>query len=369
MQRTIFKTLLACFLAQSSQAVNVTKNSYELVKNYSGLNFFDSFNFFSGADPTQSFVKYVDLNTANNTGLAGFASSEDFQNVIYLGVDWWNITPAGRPSTRIESKDTFSQAMWIADIKHMPGGICGSWPAYWLLGTGQDWPKAGEIDIMEGINKQTANKMVLHADSGVTVSNVTATSYSQSNITQMRGTLSSLDCSLDSAGTTGCVAEGSPGSFGSGFNENGGGIVVTEFTGTSISIWNFARDEVPADISAGMPCRDDWRAPDAYFTTPKDNFAQHFVNMKIIFNTALCGNWINPLWSSSECASLAPTCNEYVANNPQAFQDAYWLIGGIQVYQTSSSDPVPTAGPARQHSYYRRARGRYHRHGQYGRLS
>ncbi|KAL2408930.1 putative endo-1,3(4)-beta-glucanase [Exophiala dermatitidis] len=353
MTSNIVLPLLVSAILRVSNAQEASTTSYQLVKKYTGQNFFDNFAFFSDRDPTNGFVKYVDLETANQTGLAGFASSDSFDNAIYLGVDWWslNVTPDGRPSTRVESKDTFNHSLWIADIKHMPGGICGSWPAYWLLGEGARWPQAGEIDIMEGINKQTVNKMVLHADTGVSIFNVTGAT--SSNQTQMRGTLSSLDCSLDTAGSTGCVAEGSWNDFGTDYNAAGGSVLATEFTSDAIRIWNFQRGSVPSDIAAGSPdpeaAADSWGPPDAMFVSSGNGtFDEHFFNLKIIFNTALCGDWIDKTWNTSECASVAPTCQDYVTNNPAVFKDAYWAIGGVQVYQqadpscTGMSTPLPS---------------------------
>lgn len=339
------KMLVALLVSAATKTTNAHEaatTNYHLVKNYTGQAFFDNFEFFSDRDPTNGFVSYVDLETANRTGLAGLASSKSFDNAVYLGVDWWslNVTPVGRPSTRVESKDTFNHSLWVADIKHMPGGICGSWPAFWLLGTGARWPQAGEIDIMEGINRQRVNKMVLHADSGVRVYNVTG--QTQSNKTQMRGTMSSLDCSLDTAGDSGCVAEGSWNDFGTEYNAAGGSVMATEFTTDGINIWNFERGSVPVDIVSGQPNPQDssasWGPPDAMFeSSGNDTFDEHFFNLKIIFNTALCGDWIERTWNNSECASLAPSCREYVAKNPSAFKDAYWAIGGVQVYQQANS--------------------------------
>jgi beta-glucanase (GH16 family) len=52
----------------------------------------------------------------------------------------------GRKSVRIESKKSWNHGLFIADIAHMPGGVCGTWPALWTLGP--DWPYNGEIDII-----------------------------------------------------------------------------------------------------------------------------------------------------------------------------------------------------------------------------
>jgi len=315
------------------------KSPYTLVRNYTGQAFFDGFSFFNDTDPTHGFVQYVDMSTANETGLAGFATSELFENAIYLGVDYWsNNTIDGRPSTRVESKDTFNHSLWVADIRHMPGGTCGVWPAYWLLGTGSQWPGAGEIDIFEGINEQSNNLMTLHTDKNVAVVNITSTKYS--NITQMTGKFTSLDCSLATAGTTGCSVQ-DHGNYGTDWNSKGGSVLVTEFTSQWIKIWNFPRSSVPLDIASGEPTPNTpdsaWGPPVAKFLSNDTNFDYHFFNLQLIFNIALCGDWVDKTWSSSECASLAPSCKEYVQNNPSVFTEAYWAIQGVQVYTANSS--------------------------------
>jgi hypothetical protein len=38
-------------------------------------------------------------------------------------------TGRGRKSVRIETKNTYDKGLVLADISHMPGGICGTWPA------------------------------------------------------------------------------------------------------------------------------------------------------------------------------------------------------------------------------------------------
>ncbi|EXJ74829.1 uncharacterized protein A1O5_01525 [Cladophialophora psammophila CBS 110553] len=324
--RSVASRLVGLFIG-ASQALQ-----YQLSRNYTGPDFFDQFDFFSDPDPTHGFVKYQDLAGANSTGLAGFASNDVFENVIYLGVDSSNMAPNGRQSTRIQSKDFFNYSLHIADIMHMPGGICGSWPAYWLVGP--KWPDDGEIDIMEGISLQPVNKMVLHTKAHLTISNISDPSVANATQMQMRGAFTSLDCSADVPGNPGCAVSGSNNSFGKAFNDNGGGVVATEFAPGWISIWNFARDEVPSDAFSGNPSPGTWRTPDAHFMSANgSSLSEYFSNLSIVINTALCGDWTNEEWSGSGCAALAPTCQDYVANNPQAFKETFWLIRGIQVYQ------------------------------------
>ena len=61
-----------------------------------------------------------------------------------MRVDSTNNTPNGRPSVRITSNKVYQAgSLIILDADHMPGGICGTWPAFWLVGP--NWPNEGEI--------------------------------------------------------------------------------------------------------------------------------------------------------------------------------------------------------------------------------
>jgi hypothetical protein len=88
------------------------------------------------------FVQYVDQDTAELYGLIGITS----RGSIYLGVDYTSTlsdNDNGRMSVRIESISTFTQGLLVADIEHMPGSVCGAWPAFWTFGG--DWPQGGEV--------------------------------------------------------------------------------------------------------------------------------------------------------------------------------------------------------------------------------
>ena len=73
----------------------------------------------------------------------------------------------GRPSIRVFSKKIYNGGLFIADIQHMPGSICGVWPAFWTVGANQaNYPNDGEIDIIENINENTVNLESLHTNAG-----------------------------------------------------------------------------------------------------------------------------------------------------------------------------------------------------------
>lgn len=55
-----------------------------------------------------------------------------------------------------------------------------------------------------------------------------------------------------------------------------------------------------------------------------------------VFDTNFCGDWAGNVWSTSAtCASLGPSCQNYVENNPAAFANFYWEINSLQVYQAA----------------------------------
>lgn len=98
--------------------------SYKLAKTYDSTNFFTEFTFFSEADPTHGYVDYETYDEATSTGLAYITGA----NQIYMGVDWTTVAPAnGRRSVRVSSNAAYNHGLFIADIVHMPGNICGVW--------------------------------------------------------------------------------------------------------------------------------------------------------------------------------------------------------------------------------------------------
>jgi hypothetical protein len=300
---------VACLAGSASAA-------YTIEDVYDTNNFFTGFNFFSGPDPTHGFVDYADAPTANITSLAGYSS-----NAVYLGVDYTTVNPAGgRASVRLESAKQYTQGLFIADIQHMPNSQCGVWPAFWTFGS--NWPSSGEIDIIEGVNKQATNAMTLHTAQGCTMTNAGS---------KIGSVLHNANCNAGN-GNIGCgQATTESAGYGDGFNSVGGGVYAMDWTSSAISIYFFRRDAIPADITAGKPNPASWGAPQAAFTG-SCNIDAHFKSHKIVFDTTFCGDWAGSVWGD-QCGSLAPSCQAYVAKNPAAFSEAYWLINSVKVYR------------------------------------
>ncbi|KIX01399.1 uncharacterized protein Z518_09125 [Rhinocladiella mackenziei CBS 650.93] len=317
--------MLVSILLALAGIVSLSTAGYVLEDDYSVDKFFSMFDFFTAADPTNGYVKYVDQNTAQNGGLISTNNG-----AVYMGVDHTNIaTGSGRQSVRLTSKKSYTHGLIILDLSHMPGGICGTWPAFWTVGP--NWPNSGEIDIIEGVNSQVSNSMALHTSAGCSIANNGLFS----------GSITTPNCFVnapDQSTNAGCqIVTPNEASYGTGFNQGQGGAYATEWTSEAISIWFFPRSAIPSDISSGNPDPSNWGSPTASFSGGCE-IDQYFNNHQIVFDTTFCGDWAGNVWNTdSTCSSKAATCQSFVQNNPSAFADAYWTVNFLKVYQSTDS--------------------------------
>ncbi|PQE09322.1 hypothetical protein CJF31_00004158 [Rutstroemia sp. NJR-2017a BVV2] len=317
-----FATTLILFFINLSGA-------YKLKHSYDHTNWFTSFIYEDLADPTHGNVDYVSLADAQKLGL-----TKVIGNQVFMGVDNTTVlkdTVNGkRKSIWVESVNEFTHGVLIGDFAHMPGSDCGSWPAFWTIRNDGDLPY-GEIDILEGANGVTQNYVSLHTDGACTFNPPT---------TVQRGKINegNTNCKINSNGA-GCSVEGTANSFGTPFNKNGGGVYAMEWTSTYIRVWFFSRNNIPADITSGNPTPSGWGLPMANFDSAHGNcdIDANFPAQTIYFDTTFCGdNAGGEAWSSwSDCPAMTgySTCEEYVAKTPHAFDDAYWLVNSVKVYQ------------------------------------
>lgn len=297
---------------------------YALTDDYSGHNFFPQFEAFTEPDPTEGFVQYHSYAVAIDSKKVGTVAN--YNNASYMGVDAQSETTTGRSSVRITSKKSYNHGLFIADIAHMPGGICGVWPAFWMVGP--NWPNDGEIDIMEGVNSQESNRMTLHTGADC-----------QINKDGFSGTTHTTNCNNNAPGqdkNAGCgVSSQSDKSYGAGFNAAGGGAFATQWNSSAIAIWFWQRSSIPSDVASGHPNPSTWGMPMSLFAGDC-NIDQHFRDLQIVFDTTFCGVWAGRVWDQSPCRAKADSCEAYVGQNPSAFQDAYWLVNSVKVYEQSS---------------------------------
>jgi hypothetical protein len=116
--------------------------AYRLEDTYSGTDFFDNFDFFDAADPTNGFVHYVleDAATQPAHNLTYASESSAILRVDTTSDEY--DTSTGRWSVRVSSKKQYDSGLFVFDVMHSPVG-CGTWPALWLCDD-NNWPNNGQ---------------------------------------------------------------------------------------------------------------------------------------------------------------------------------------------------------------------------------
>lgn len=206
----------------------------------------------------------------------------------------------------------------------------------------ENYPEWGEIDIFENINENTASLHTLHTTAGCTVA-------ANQGATRQTSTEQSYNCDDQATtgpfGTTqsqyqGCSATSTTAnSYGSGFNNQGGGTVVMEWSTHFIKMWTFAPGAVPANILSETPDTSTWGLPS--FDTEGGNCTMndHFQAHNMVFDLTFCGTYAGQsyFWEQTSCYKNNPTayatCADYVAANPSVYANAYWIINSVKVYQ------------------------------------
>ncbi|KAL2691829.1 hypothetical protein Neosp_002220 [[Neocosmospora] mangrovei] len=204
---------------------------------------------------------------------------------------------------------------------------------------GPNWPSGGEIDIIEGANLAYTNTMSGHTAEGCQLDPADSDLFS--------GERRNLDCFVgtDNIGCGFNPPSSDTSSYGDGFNAANGGVYAMEWDSDYIKIWHFPRGAIPADIEAKTPDPKKWGLPQALFGGSKCNVDDFYEDMNIVLNINFCGDYGEGTWQSFEtCKALAPTCREYVANNPEAFENTYWDVAYIDVY--SRDETIPSVLPS-----------------------
>jgi hypothetical protein len=136
---------------------------------------------------------------------------------------------------------------------------------------------------------------------------------------------------------TSCGVTAPPGSFGDRFNQQGGGVWAVQTYTNGVRAWYFPRNAVPAGVTVANPDPSTWGAPMMDFVADNCNVVQAFQQMKIIINIDFCGSNADApnAWSGyTGCAQSTgvSTCSAYVAGNPDAFGEAYFLVNYVKTF-------------------------------------
>ncbi|KAF7981763.1 hypothetical protein HWV62_31827 [Athelia sp. TMB] len=291
-------------LALAFSSTSVLANTYSLSSTVIGSEFLSAFSFEAIADPTHGFVG------------------------------------AGRKSVRIKSNAAYTTHVAIFNVNHMPEG-CGTWPAIWEVNEA-NWPGAGEIDIVEGVNNVTPNQSTLQliqnsARAPVVLFPLVESHKQEGNVDPASRTTVGTDCNANDNGNAGCgVKSVDQASYGPAFNNAGGGWYALERTSSYIKVWFWERSatSVPSGVSGGASSINtaNWGEPTAFFPNTDCNISSSFGSLNIIINLTFCGDWAgqSSVYASSGCPS---TCNAYVAANPSAFTNAYFDFASLRIYE------------------------------------
>lgn len=245
----------------------------------------------------------------------------------------------------------------------MPEG-CGTWPALWTTGA-NPWPTSGEIDILEGVNKQQKDRISLHTSEGCTMYNVDESLFAGIWAYNGQGQEARNCYAYSTPYNTGCSIQSIESFFGSAFNQvKGGGVLVMELQRDKyIRVWYFKRNEIPQDLLDKNPQPGRWqrevKLPAAYFPLGANcPGRKHFWGQRLIFNVTFCGGWAGSHYSeSSGCpgGNGETACIQFVKNSPASFQNAYWTINYADIYIPTQQQ---TCCKMRGRKKKRRRRGR-----------
>ncbi|KAK0188743.1 glycoside hydrolase family 16 protein [Armillaria mellea] len=318
---------LALFIFISIVTANPTFRLAEVIR---GNDFFDSFIWETFDDPTHGRVNYVDKDTAKASNLS-YASLDNSKFI--MRADAYNIVASGtrgRDSVRISSRTSHCQSLMILDVQHMPVG-CGTWPAFWTVSKDGPWPNGGEIDIIEGVNMNCDNLSSLH----------TTGNCAMPDMRIQNGNTVSSNCDAAVNDNQGCgTAFIQPNSYGTAFNENGGGyyaMTKDDINGVKVWFWPRSCDSIPSEVlqppQFDQICTDNWGTPDASFPVDQCGYDAHFSDGHItVFDITFCGDWAGSAFAVSACSQNCGTCQQFVDLNPFAFSEAYWEINSLHVY-------------------------------------
>ncbi|KAJ6627720.1 concanavalin A-like lectin/glucanase domain-containing protein [Mycena sp. CBHHK59/15] len=316
-------------LSAGWQYLPVSGQYFPLVE-YSGTTFFSGFDFYGTIDNTTwGNVSYVDQANATNDHLAYVNANG---NAIIKVDNTSTVEGTGilyRNSVRLTSKEEFPiGTLFVIDALHMPYG-CSVWPSIWLNGVlepGQEWPAAGEIDLVESINLMDHNQMALHSYAGCVQAPVALQAQSGHTIIS--------NCNDTTA--SGCtVGETKPNSFGSGFAAANGGAFALQFDVSGIYMWFWSRLDIPASLAQATATStmnlSDWGTPSAAYPAAGCNITEFFPAQHLVIDITLCGLWAGiPSIYSSTCPGNCFASN--VLGNGSNYANAYFEIPYIRTW-------------------------------------
>lgn len=207
----------------------------------------------------------------------------------------------------------------------------------WLL---HDSETYSEIDLVESVSFLSRNEITLY----------TGPNPCSMEARKGSGDVFSTRCDYKGGG---CGATAPNGTFGDTFNRNGGGVLATQIDVTGIRVWQFARSMVPENMKNENPDPNSWGTPVLHFVPKECDIRAAWTKMKIVsharhsehrasdgrqvVNITFCGKYAGAeAWegyTGCRARTGVETCEQYVAQNPSAFDDVYFLINSIRTFR------------------------------------
>ncbi|KAM3428743.1 hypothetical protein MY4824_008654 [Beauveria thailandica] len=326
-------SLVSWLVAGLAVADRAASLSYTLSKTYNASNFLDEFEFQTSAIDLGPGLRAPSMNYQNKADALDKGLVSVQNGKIYLGVD--SKKPSGwgeRPTVRVLSKNSFNQGLVITKFTHLPEPVCGGSPFFGTRGTGE-YPDIG-INMYEGWDLYPVKKVgITTPDSGQCVED----QYDQTRY-------SGGDCKIGiHAGRNSllhqfCHFEQIQNKI---WGSAEGGIQALEWTSDAIKLYNWPIDAAPSNIESLRPDTSSWGTPSAQFIKPGCDTEKIFSNQTLEFSPGFCG--IQALWSSDYAdGKYGPTCSVitgqeschgHVANKPQAFENYYFEVENIRIFQ------------------------------------
>ncbi|KAI0294921.1 concanavalin A-like lectin/glucanase domain-containing protein [Russula brevipes] len=327
------RTGYAFLAALSLSLTRCASGTFLLEDQWIGSDFFRDWNWETSNDPTHGRVNYVSQAEAISKNLTYSVKNENGAKFIMRADDTSFVSPSarGRDSIRISSENAYDDAMFVLDLQHMPTG-CATWPAFWTLSKAGPWPNGGEIDIIEGTST-LLNQATLHTTPGCTMP--------PDDQRPQAGSTANTNCDTSINFNAGCGVSfpKDVSSYGPAFNyKDGGHYVMLKSRNIGVQVWFWPRGSprIPKDVLGGGSLTPDdvtWGRPAANFPMKQGScdYDSHFNAHRMVFDLTFCGDWAGNAWFSSGCAGLG-ACDDFVNNNPSAFNEAYWEINSLRVY-------------------------------------
>ena len=311
--------------------------SYKLIKKLNGGQIKEGFDYDTSPDPYGGAVNY--RKSDEFTGLENeFLSTSTETEIEFF---------------RLESKDSFSNGLFIMDVQHIPYG-CGAMPYFAIMENG-DTSGRKKWGIVECVNKAETPRSSVAYDSSSTCQLTAQNGFDQKSFHPISD-MSTNPPTQDTSKMINSVAL-SNGFSGETFNRNGGGYYIGEWNpDVGFKVWVISQGDfknenksafiesfknessiITTDLLKDIP-------PHAFFKFTS-NGGECLKEGKIKIGISLCGNnkWVQSNWNSpnSQCKMdnkdySSDACLNQLQSEDGRFTDVVkgrWKIRSIAYYE------------------------------------